>query len=93
MKRASYTDPCVRGWVRNGPKIIRFLSCTNYGQCSYGGEPREFAMRLKPGDPRPRGIHFRGMEYPGALRKVLAGTARMLESLPVGVWVELDFAH
>jgi hypothetical protein len=50
-------------------------------------------MRLKPGDPRPRGIHFRGMEYPGALRKVLAGTARMLESLPVGVWVELDFAH
>jgi len=34
-------------------------------------------MRLKPGDPRPRGIHFRGMEYPGALRKVLAGTARI----------------
>jgi hypothetical protein len=60
-KRSSWYDPVTRYWFKWNGKIYRFLNWSNVEPCFYGGEPKEFYMRLPNNDPRPRGVHMSGL--------------------------------
>jgi len=73
-----------RCWIQHGARVIRFLSWSNYEPCLYGGNPREFVMRLPDDDPRPLGRHVSGAEH--------GGIPAWYASLEIGVWNEVVYA-
>lgn len=78
-KRASYSDLCLRGYVRHGRRIIRFLAVEFFGGRLESGPTRSFICRLRSNDPRPRGIYFKGEDW----------CADWHARLPIGQWRQI----
>ncbi|MEY2408854.1 MAG: hypothetical protein QOF48_1524 [Verrucomicrobiota bacterium] len=76
-------DLVVRGYVRLGKRLVRFLSHDNYERCLYrAGGPRTFFRRIANNDPRPLGVNWWGMTH----------CLDWLESLPLDQWCEPLYA-
>lgn len=71
----------IRGYVRKGSKVVRFLSFTLYGAdpCTMNELHRECLYILSSNDKRPKGSHWKGADW----------CFDWFEKLPVGIWIEL----
>ena len=78
-KRTSWLNPCIRWWATLNGTVVRFLQVDRYDR--YGNH-RCYLRLLPNNDPRPQGIHMKGI-HPHTLEQFAA--------IPRGCWCELTF--